>query len=214
MRIDPKGTIAGYSSFEIRELMRRLDHEWTPRYVAEVMHFSVQEAEALVHQLEIEGYGERVSESENVWRTTIQGSRLRNATAAQPIKRSTADRILAELIERVHEVNRNEYFLYEVDRLVVFGSYLADSERINDIDLAVSLEPKEKDPDYRIELDQKRADEAAEDGRRFQNFVQRLGCARTEVLMYLKSRSRAISLHEAWELTELNVRGETLFSRD
>ena len=39
----------------------------------------------------------------------------------------------------------NPYFLYKVTKVYLFGSYLPEAERINDIDLAVKLEPREKD---------------------------------------------------------------------
>ena len=44
------------------------------------------------------------------------------ASAAKPVTRATAERTLAQFLERVAEVNRNPYYLARVARVVLFGS--------------------------------------------------------------------------------------------
>lgn len=213
MRIDPKDTIAGYPSPEIRKLMRRAGQMWRAEFVSDVLEVAEAEAINLIERLAEEGYVKPVPERDDLWRTTLLGNRLANASAAQPLKRATADRIVSELLDRVDEVNSSEYYLYEVENVVVFGSYLTDRERINDIDLAVTLTPKEKDPERQFELEQQRAADAAEAGRHFRNFVEHLGWARNELLLFLKSRSRAISFHDPDEWPQLGVTGAVLYSK-
>ena len=58
------------------------------------------------------------------------------AKKQQRIKRTTATRVLAELIERAKEVNADLTHTYGVERLDVFGSYLKeDGEYVGDLDI-------------------------------------------------------------------------------
>lgn len=99
-------------------------------------------------------------------------------------------------MERVKEVNSNDYYLYQVKKVIVFGSYLSTKERLGDIDIAIELVPKEGEPKRYGKLTRERAREARDKGRTFSSFIDELYWARTEVKRFLKSRSRSISLHE------------------
>src|SRR5947208_5083131 len=86
------------------------------------------------------GPGDRVA---GPWyELTDQGTRLAQASAAAPLRRATAERKLREFMARVEQVNQSEEFAYRVNRVVLFGSYLTDAERVNDIDVAVELAPR------------------------------------------------------------------------
>ncbi len=52
------------------------------------------------------------------------GVRLAYASAAKPIHRRTAERILSEFMERVNRVNATPEYLYRVDGVILFGSFL------------------------------------------------------------------------------------------
>ena len=43
-------------------------------------------------------------------------------------------------------LNRDDEYLYSVDKVVVFGPYFEGAEKIKDIDVAVELSPKEPNP--------------------------------------------------------------------
>jgi hypothetical protein len=45
------------------------------------------------------------------WKTTINGNAFAIAKAGKPIRRKSAEQILAKLIERAREVNTNPYYL-------------------------------------------------------------------------------------------------------
>jgi predicted nucleotidyltransferase len=92
-------------------------------------------------------------------------------------------------------VNRDPHYLYRVDRVIVFGSYITSASRLSDIDLALAYSAKEPDPDRRAELDQRRSDEAAEGGRRFDTMIDFIAWPHIEVQLFLRSRSRYLSLH-------------------
>ncbi|PYV34643.1 MAG: hypothetical protein DMG09_20830 [Acidobacteria bacterium] len=44
-----------------------------------------------------------------------------------------------KLLERVRAVSESDYFLYRVKKVLVFGSYLQDLDKANDIDVAVEF---------------------------------------------------------------------------
>lgn len=73
---------------------------------------------------------------------------------------------------------------------------LTDAERVSDVDLAVELSSKFDDQEGRNTARQKRIEEARKSGRFFGNIIHELSWPRTEVLLFLKSRSRALSLHD------------------
>ena len=101
---------------------------------------------------------------------------------------------MSEFLDRVGKVNSNSYFLYRVQKAVVFGSFLSDAPVIGDLDIAVDLCPKENDPRKHSGLIRARANDAVICGRGFGNFVEAFQFAEQEVIMFLKSRSRILQL--------------------
>jgi predicted nucleotidyltransferase len=95
------------------------------------------------------------------------------ASAARPLTRRNAKK-LQEFLARVREVNSTDYYLYKVRRALVFGSYLSDRDRINDIDIAVELVHRITDPEQRGAADRARIDEAYRAGRRFPHHLAAL----------------------------------------
>ena len=84
--------------------------------------------------------------------------------------------------------------MFPSGRVVLFGSFLSESSTIGDLDVAIDLVPKEADAKKLSELILAHANAAALNGKRFQNFIQRLDFAAQEVRSYLKARSRIIQL--------------------
>lgn len=195
MHIDPRSTIAGLPALRVRSFLRRAgDYDWTEAGLAE--HFGVSPKAA--HELLSLGYLEHSpheAAEEQRYRRTLAGAALALASAARPITRKTADRKIAELLDRVREVNANDYYLYRVRKVVVFGSYLTQRSRINDIDVGLDLAHREADPERRSLLDRDRINAAYKAGRRFPNITSELFWPQHEVLLYLKARSRSLSLH-------------------
>ncbi len=97
---------------------------------------------------------------ETWWEQTVKGSGLRTASATPHIKRSTADRLLSQLLVRVNEVNNSDKFLCRVEEIIVFGNYLDETRMtLGDIDIAVKLERKEQNPEKHLKMNLDLADE-------------------------------------------------------
>ncbi len=92
-------------------------------------------------------------------------------------------------------VNSDDRFVYAVTEVRAFGSYLTEVSKLNDIDLAISLEFKESDTETRGQLIEWRVNEAISKGRTFQNVADRYLWPWQEVLLFLRNRSKSLSLH-------------------
>ena len=200
MIIKSSDRIAGFPILPIRDFLRKRNVpgvRFSQEMAADALHVSESLAHAILMELKARGYVELKQDrsGETYWTITHDGSRFSLASAAPPIRRATAKRILQELVERIRRVNENPYYLYRVSVAVVFGSYLSDVEQLGDIDVALTLEPKEQDPDKHKEVSRNRYEEAAASGRDFPLFTDALFWPQIEVVQYLKSRSR--SLHFA-----------------
>jgi predicted nucleotidyltransferase len=198
MYLDPKSLIAGISALQVRDFLKPLYNcHWTTRYLAQHLHLSDRDAENLILELLRLGYIEVAVEysDQQHYQRTLAGSTFSLASAAQPLTRKTAQKKLAEFLDRVRAANANEDFVYCVQKVVVFGSYLSEQDHINDIDVAVELVFRDSDLNKRKAMIQTRINQAYETGRQFSSFVDELEWPYKEVLLFLKSRSRAISLH-------------------
>jgi predicted nucleotidyltransferase len=195
MRIDPKAMIGGCPALVVRRTLRSLrrwDH-WGVADLEAAASLAPGTGSALLQALQTEGLIE--SSATRAWTITQAGQTFSSATAAQPVTRATAEKALAQFLERVTLVNRDPYFLAKVTRLVLFGSMLKpEVVRLSDVDLAVGLAPKEVDLDLARERNLQRAEELANQGRRFHNFLEWEACWYFETFQYLKGRSRVISL--------------------
>jgi DNA-binding IclR family transcriptional regulator len=140
MYVDSKGEIGGVPAVQVRDFLRRED-EWRSDYLMSRFGLSPSRAETLTAELLRLGYIEMRErhDSSRCYCKTQLGCRFSLASAARPLTRKTAERRLAEFIERVRALNANDYYLYRVRTVRVFGSYLTERDRINDIDIAVEL---------------------------------------------------------------------------
>src|SRR5216683_1033672 len=66
------------------------------------------------------------SDRKQWYKLTEEGQGFLRSSAAPRIKRKTADKALAGLIDRANELNASPDYLVSVTGLVVFGSYLTD----------------------------------------------------------------------------------------
>jgi predicted nucleotidyltransferase len=218
MRIDPKGTIAGQPALKIRELLKygMNGFPWGTALVSKKLNVSDAEANRIIEDLYKQGYVESYNghPGRQSWKNTTKGNALSLASAAKPVKRTTAEKILNEFITRVQRVNEEPYYLYKVAKVAVFGSYLTDREYINDIDLAVDLQSKFVSQVEREKKEQERILEAEQSGRAFHNFLDMLIWPQREVLLFLKSRSRTISLHEINEPVLQHTKTDVIYTAE
>lgn len=198
MRLNSSEEISGIPVLHIRKLLRRGRRSmWGKTFVEHVLKINSDQSQQLISELiyqKIIVYAKE-RDDEKLYELTVKGNAFANATAAKAITRETADRTISQLLERVKKINNDSYYLYNVKKVVVFGSYLSDIERINDIDIAVELAPKEQNLKLREKLFKQRRHEAMRDGKAFRSIIDELGWPEIEVRKFLKSRSRSLSFH-------------------
>jgi hypothetical protein len=114
------------------------------------------------------------------------------ATAAPPLRRETAARLIAGLIERVGAINADDGWAYRIGMVVVFGSYVRGVERPNDVDIACELRPRWTGDRQRAQ-EQLRREIRRE---RFRNMSEWATWPKLEVIRFLKTRARGLSIHE------------------
>jgi hypothetical protein len=54
--------------------------------------------------------------------------------------RTTANRVLADVLVRIHGINRDDRYAFRVKAVRLFGSMLTNATDVGDIDLAIQLE--------------------------------------------------------------------------
>jgi predicted nucleotidyltransferase len=165
-------------------------------YVKYALDISDDQAGALLIEMEKQGLIEpqKVKE-ETRWVNTLKGNSLALAKANKPLLRKTADRIMTELMERITRVNNDPYFLYKVNKIIIFGSYLTDSLTMNDIDIAIDLVPKEVNHEMHITLREQRSQFLAENGKHFRHYTEYLAASEVEIYVTLRANSRHLSFH-------------------
>ncbi|HYL56654.1 MAG TPA: hypothetical protein VEU73_13870 [Gemmatimonadales bacterium] len=181
----------------VRAFLRAVSQsEWSVEFAAARLRVTRRRAGHVINQLVELGYVEAAStKGDRSYKRSLAGSTLAQASAAQPLRRGTAARKLADFLARVRRINEDDYYLYRVKKVLVFGSYLTAAARINDIDVAIELVHRWEDPDKHSTLRDARIHDATRNGRRFGNISEEVSWPETEVLLELKARSRAISLH-------------------
>jgi predicted nucleotidyltransferase len=195
MRIDPKETVAGYPILLIRQALRKLREidTWDSGMLEAVAGLPAGAGLQLARALASEGLIRRLRK--DVWTMCQAGITFTAATAAKRLTRATAERALAEFMDRVARVNTDPYFLGQVTRVALFGSMLdPKTDRPSDIDIAVEIAPKITDWDSHIEKNNERVQELLTMGHHFRHTIEYAACWHLEVFRFLKGRSRAISL--------------------
>lgn len=200
MNIDPDGDYSGVPNLELRRLMKVASagvFSWSVRGVQEELRIGAAKAELLIQNLAREGLIEPLPASVVGWRNTTKGNALGLASAARPLQRKTADRLLKAFLRRVHQLNEPDSgFLYTADQVALFGSMLTDKPRVSDIDLSVQICRKPVPNGDWHAASQLRVKKAEQLGRQFRDFMETLIWPEVEVKLFLKNRSRGISLIE------------------
>lgn len=199
MHITRSTQIIGQPAILIRDLLRGLgEGAWGADAVAIRLGTTRRAAATLIKRLEQGGYVRPNRTFGGRWfRTTPKGVRLALASAAPPLKRPTAERQLQAFLERVKIVNGDPYYLYRVSKVVLFGSMLTTAPRVSDVDIAIEMQPKLDHARQRPAEDERILRARLVDGRRFRNLAEEVWWPKQEVRLFLKSRSRATSIHEA-----------------
>lgn len=206
MRISAGQSIARYPAFVVREFVRAYrSTNFFTKAAENVLALSSEATADFLSQLGDLGFIEKSDEQNGnqLFRLTSNGQALANASAAKPIHRKTAERVLAQFLERVHRVNATSEYLYQVKDVILFGSMLTEAEQLGDVDVAIKLQPKVSETKAFEAWSMARRDGAEEAGRYFRTLFEWGIWPRHEVHLQLKAGSRSLSLHELEEIQNI-----------
>jgi hypothetical protein len=201
--------VAGESAMRIRDILRRSYGGFREDWLTDKFRYNESRAHEVAQAMESAGYVRRDEERERRndspfpwYSVTDIGRHVVRASAAKRIKRETAASELIEFMNRVHMVNESPKYMYSVERVAVFGSFLESKELLGDVDVAVDLKP-------RVVFDGERKwvklfrQHAWKSGRNFSTFEAELDWPRREVLLMLKARKRSISIQPWFSFVEM-----------
>lgn len=213
MHIDPKTTIAGIPALEARKLVSNIPYEangFSVKCLSRRFGITQNLAQLRILAFETEGYFEKIVDDgkKSRWQLTIKAASLAQSSAAKKVKRDTADKHYQAFFERIREINANDAYLYQVTKVVLFGSYLSSNNSVSDIDLFIWINRK---PQFEAEfrsIREQRTKEMLSQGRRFKDYVEKLAWPELDVRKYLKNGSRVIRIqpfNEGYERFEHKV---------
>jgi hypothetical protein len=207
MHITANQSIAGYPAKRVRDFLRTRQSGAIFNEVALAeLALKPKAAHDLLNQLVVMSLLKEIGKHEGspFFTLTSQGLNFADASAAKPIHRKTAERILAEFMQRLERVNATSEYLYRVDTVILFGSMLSDIERLGDVDVAINLEPKVREEAALKEWQMARRRAAEIDGKSFPSYLEWLCWPMTEVQRQLKARSHCLSLYELSNVKHLS----------
>jgi predicted nucleotidyltransferase len=137
---------------------------------------------------------------------TEKGREFCRAKCIKRMNRSQADALLNQILDRVKEVNNNPYYLYKVNKIVLFGSYISNKESLGDIDISFDFKFKGRVFETKngltseINANQKRAYE-----KNCNNFIDTFEYAINEVAKFIRNRNPKIHITPYCHLKQLNT---------
>jgi len=182
LKISQQDIILGLPATAVRNFFRRHDI-LAPELIERELGLRGQEIKEFIIGAEREGFAaKRWPEDECLYLTT-SGNRLAQART-RLIRRSTADRALQGMVQRAKAINDGP-FLYTVQRLAVFGSFLSGTPTLSDLDVAFELKQRVTDGDF-FAAERAYVQEAKSKGRRFSTFVAEICWPQVEIQKKLK----------------------------
>lgn len=174
------------------------NHYWGVGFVAATLGISSGQAVELVEALIADSLIAQVLDGDPDaprYELTIKGRALGMARAAKPIRRATAERLVAEFLRRVEEVNEAPDLLFWVDEAVVFGSFVTDSPTLGDVDVAV-IYARRIGPTLWTTRSKQRVAMAQSNGRWFRGIIDKIQWPQREVELRLRKGSGALHIHD------------------
>jgi predicted nucleotidyltransferase len=196
MKVDFTRPIAGLPAFSVRRALRdRVGRQWSGADLAADLR---SDASYLLGELAHEGLIES-GDAADVWSNTIKGNAFAQARARR-VSRATAQRHLDAFLERVEALRSDPRFLYRVERVALFGSFVDPNQQdVGDVDLVAEYVTKEPNWDRHLELEERYREAEDARGRTFRGFIDRLLAPRIDPRRFLKGRSSVLSIHDADE---------------
>jgi hypothetical protein len=213
--------VCGFPARKIRAAFRRLSEGtfFNAQFLEEKLGLEPPEAEKLVRDLLQEEFIEPDEEDPGWWGLAPKGMELRKASATKPMPREKADELLAQFLDRVHEVRDDPYWLFEVEEARVFGSYLDEScQSLGDLDLVYRLVRREPDQEKHRALMKERARVLVRDAGYGRNLIEWIAAGEIEVDVFLhrgKARRKdpRLSFHSPSDRIVASAPARVIYSR-
>jgi len=127
MRITRKQTIANIPVLKIRNYFDFITRHYITNFTAEsfreYLNLNDFETNEVLKELLDKDFIERV---EDDYEITLKGSALRISRCVPPINKLKADKLLKDFMQRVQEINNDDFYLYRVSKILLFGSYIRE----------------------------------------------------------------------------------------
>jgi len=120
-----------------------LEREWTARYIANALGIGAATAKQVAAELALMGYAEPVPRKRETWRNTEVGNKVAGVRPPR-LTREKAEELLADIGDRAAEINLKDEYPVRITKIGAFGGITTKHDRVQDIDLIVTLEPKPK----------------------------------------------------------------------
>ena len=210
MRVAKTDTIAGLPAPVARSLVRLFRGGTFVQETADALlgRNGVKDADAAFARMEEAGYLAKVDlggDGYVWWEVTTLGNALAMASFGKPIRRRTADRLVAGMVERAGEYNSDHDKPLYVERLRIFGSYLdPHMDPLGDVDVELSFGMRTRDH-------QAISAYARASGRTFRSFMEEITWPQRELVQHLKNRSTAINI-TLENIDDVTDRSVTIYS--
>jgi predicted nucleotidyltransferase len=213
--------IAGLPAIAVRKMLRRVHYLLDVDLVAASCELPTRMAKQVIQELVNDGYIEFAERSRvlaypytpgkekpryrwvDYYKLTDKGDKLTQASATNKMPRTKADRIIANFMKRVEEVNANADYMFRIPTVILYGSYVRGEPHLSDVDIAVDFEAKwdrgNTSQEEFLALTNKRVTVAQANGRVFSSFDGTLDWPRREVMLHLKARTKGLSIHELYD---------------
>jgi hypothetical protein len=139
------------------------------------------------------------------------GTRFINARMLKRIDRAKVNKLIAEFLERVKEINADNNLCYFINEIRLFGSAMdGKAESFGDIDICYAMARRKRPPEQKSWTDWNVA-RCELSGRRNMMFIRKICYGSTEVMRILKNGSPYISLHDLDDVVSIGAHSIRLF---
>jgi predicted nucleotidyltransferase len=218
MRIDRNERIAGQPILRVRDCLRPYMGDDNTMFgknlIVERLKVSERKAGQILRELKARGLIESAQGKfgkfgKGYFILTMKGNAFAGAHALKPISRAKADKILADFMKRVAEVNSSDEITDYVHEVRVFGSFLNKKAKdLGDIDLAVDTRRREVPGRDVMEYMEERAVELGVENR---SWMARLLYVELEARRLIKARNPYISLHPMSDIEATGSKSKVLY---
>src|SRR5262245_5077360 len=197
MRINKNELIAGQGILRVRDYLRHFtgdpDHLFEKGHVAYYFKVPERRAAQIIRELKARGWIEPAKGKygkEGYCSITMGGTAFTAARAVPPINRAKAERLLAECLKRIEDVNKRNELSHYVREAWLFGSLLNERAKdYGDIDIALDVQYRERPGIEPWKYMEERAGKL----KPFMSWIDRLAWVESEVRRLIKARNPYIS---------------------